>query len=325
MTSAGEYFNREVHCRSCLAGETQVQLLVFRERTDYHKNPQLKGNHEVMNIIHRTLSCPDCRKAVEVPDDKSLVCALCRRIYPVEDGVHVLMPSRAPEDNRGANDAEYQKWLKVSSDLLQNFYERGSPLLHAIHHSSHKTAARYCRKLPSAGLTLDLGCGAGAHYPYYRDLKNVVGLDISMDNLRRVKAEYPEASLVRGNCYRLPFKDSAFQVVLSMYNLEHLFHLKNALDEVRRVLSPGGAFIVGLPCVGGFLWDTAGGWKARRKYRTLGIDYDRVIAIEHCNKARDILREIKQTFRVESVSWFPLVVIPSVNINLTVTVLARRK
>jgi uncharacterized protein len=45
------------------------------------------------------LCCPSCRGAVkELPDDRGLECVSCRRIYPVLDGIPVMLveESRLP-------------------------------------------------------------------------------------------------------------------------------------------------------------------------------------------------------------------------------------
>lgn len=42
------------------------------------------------------LVCPVCKKPLELVDDgKGLKCAECRRIYPIEDDIPVMLPEEA--------------------------------------------------------------------------------------------------------------------------------------------------------------------------------------------------------------------------------------
>ena len=47
------------------------------------------------------LICPDCRGAVsEVSDGSGLECAACGRVYPVRDGIPVMLVEEASEPTR---------------------------------------------------------------------------------------------------------------------------------------------------------------------------------------------------------------------------------
>ena len=47
-------------------------------------------NPELLNI----LACPICKKEVELESD-SLVCAACRKRYPIKDGIPVMLVEEA--------------------------------------------------------------------------------------------------------------------------------------------------------------------------------------------------------------------------------------
>jgi len=50
------------------------------------------------------LVCPVCRASIEVlPDERGLRCATCHRVYPVRDGIAVLLASEAKiEESAGS-------------------------------------------------------------------------------------------------------------------------------------------------------------------------------------------------------------------------------
>ncbi|MGH3417729.1 MAG: class I SAM-dependent methyltransferase [Actinocrinis sp.] len=107
---------------------------------------------------------------------------------------------------------------------------------------------------------LDLGCGGGRHaFALLRKGADVVALDYSMSEVESVNAmfaamreagEVPpdaRAAAVRGDAYKLPFPDGAFDVVVAAEVLEHLHDDARVFAELNRVLKPGGRIAVTVP------------------------------------------------------------------------------
>lgn len=85
---------------------------------------------------------------------------------------------------------------------------------------------------PGARL-LDLGCGPRDQAaPTEHRGASYVGIDYSSD----------QADLL-ADAHAIPFRDGTFDVVLSYAVLEHLYHPFLALQEVARVLRPGGVYV----------------------------------------------------------------------------------
>ncbi|HEY1260962.1 MAG TPA: class I SAM-dependent methyltransferase, partial [Stellaceae bacterium] len=103
-----------------------------------------------------------------------------------------------------------------------------------------------------AGRLLDIGCGTGrflrevkANYPRL----HVTGLDLSPPYLAaagRELALWSRVRLVEGAAEAMPFADAEFDAVTAIY----LFHelpppvRRAAIAEIRRVLKPGGIFVI---------------------------------------------------------------------------------
>ncbi|HET9552514.1 MAG TPA: class I SAM-dependent methyltransferase [Anaeromyxobacteraceae bacterium] len=106
------------------------------------------------------------------------------------------------------------------------------------------TFGAWRRWLPggAAGRTLDLGTGTGRNLPHLPPGVVAVALDPHPQNLAAARARAPGVALVRGRAEALPFRDGAFDTVLSGMVLCSVDAPSAALAEIRRVLVPGGAF-----------------------------------------------------------------------------------
>ncbi len=101
-------------------------------------------------------------------------------------------------------------------------------------------------KIPK-GRVLDLGCGLGQYTKYFMDLGfEVVSADISLDVLKRLKKDIPNATVIELDMSEpLPFEDGSFDVVFSNLAI-HYFDADTTsklLGEIRRIQKETGKFI----------------------------------------------------------------------------------
>jgi len=90
---------------------------------------------------------------------------------------------------------------------------------------------------------LDLGAGAGLKFQYELKSKVEPGGEIVGTDFDSRVSENP--LLHRGvviDGAKFPFEDNTFDVVFSRYVLEHVSDSAEFLDEVHRILKPGGSF-----------------------------------------------------------------------------------
>ncbi|MFH8606159.1 class I SAM-dependent methyltransferase [Streptomyces sp. NPDC018029] len=97
---------------------------------------------------------------------------------------------------------------------------------------------------------LDIGCGDGTAAATAAPVlagHRVIGVDWSQDALKRAHARLPY--VVRGELSDggLPFADGAADAVLFSEVVEHLVDPDSALDELRRILRPGGHLMLSTP------------------------------------------------------------------------------
>lgn len=89
---------------------------------------------------------------------------------------------------------------------------------------------------------LDVGCGNGRYTGRLREAfpdAEVIGVDLASGILETV----PEPTVV-ADVADLPFEDGSADVVLAMHMLYHVPDIAAALDELQRVLAPGGVLFV---------------------------------------------------------------------------------
>jgi len=88
---------------------------------------------------------------------------------------------------------------------------------------------------------LDIGCGAGqtlvaCHLPEH---VRAWGIDVDLAALMLGRQLAPRIQFALASGEQLPFRDGMFDVIISRVALPYM-HLPHALDEVQRVLAPGG-------------------------------------------------------------------------------------
>ena len=113
------------------------------------------------------------------------------------------------------------------------------------------------------GLVLDLGCGVGRNSIFMSEKGlQVVGLDVSWNRLKRIDGiSGPERIWLKGidatsefericaDAQYLPFKSNIFDSVICSEVLEHLVDPAKCVEDVHRILKPGGSACFTIPCL----------------------------------------------------------------------------
>ncbi len=97
-----------------------------------------------------------------------------------------------------------------------------------------------------AGLrVLDAGCGTGRTSAWLDGAgAEVVGFDASPEMLLHARERVPSASFLRADLDEpLPFDDGSFDLAVASLVMHYLHDWVPPLQELRRVLRPGGAFV----------------------------------------------------------------------------------
>jgi ubiquinone/menaquinone biosynthesis C-methylase UbiE len=90
------------------------------------------------------------------------------------------------------------------------------------------------------GRTLDVGCGTGRGLRFYEHGARVGGIDPARVSLARAARRIPGARLVQASAEALPFRDGAFDTVVSSFVFCSVPDPARGFTEVKRVLRPDG-------------------------------------------------------------------------------------
>jgi SAM-dependent methyltransferase len=118
---------------------------------------------------------------------------------------------------------------------------------------------------------LDVGCGTGANLEMLADFGEVEGVDVSTEALDFCQTRGLH-NVRQGEAERLPYEDKSFDLVTGLDVVEHLDNDLGGLQEMRRVLRPGGRALLFVPAFM-FLWGVQDDISNhRRRYTLAGLN-----------------------------------------------------
>ena len=107
--------------------------------------------------------------------------------------------------------------------------------------------------IKSDDIILDIGCGGGININRMaRNAKKVYGIDYSIESVnlsKEVNDDYiaqGKVEILEGNVQNLPFDDNTFDIITAFETVYFWPNIEKCFGEVKRVLKPGGLFLIGL-------------------------------------------------------------------------------
>ena len=136
--------------------------------------------------------------------------------------------------------------------LMRKAYERWAPVYDIVYDKLTEPAARAAVAAVEAcgARILEVGVGTGLSLGYYAAGSEVHGIDLSEDMLRRAGRKLERRGLhhVRSlqvmDACRLGFRDATFDAVTAQFLITLVPDPEGALDEMARVLRPGGEIVL---------------------------------------------------------------------------------
>jgi uncharacterized protein YbaR (Trm112 family) len=186
------------------------------------------------------LACPDCKGMLDVDAERRAVrCSQCRRDYPVQDGIPILLTGRetAQKEELAWRNAVATPYMDSSLDALLE--------LIGEHHCvpvMRQHAETFKRRFAPHDWILDIGVGLGWHWSADHAGACVLGIDASIGNLllarRFLGPDHRRVSLVCADAAALPVRDRSIAGVWSVQAFQHFPAdvLSSVLRELHRVL-----------------------------------------------------------------------------------------
>jgi len=128
--------------------------------------------------------------------------------------------------------------------------------------------------LNTKGIMLDVGCGEGRHIfgiMQQNPLMQCIGLDMDKKSLKKAEEGYAYfktlsqagVDFLIGSAYSIPLPNDSVDIVICSEVLEHLHEYNDAINEIHRVLKPGGKFYASVPAS----WPEKICWALSKEYQ----------------------------------------------------------
>lgn len=101
--------------------------------------------------------------------------------------------------------------------------------------------------LPQRARVLDLGCAFGFGTKLLARRYQTFGHDLSASYIERARRNVPDATFTLGPADAVPYPDASFDGVVLLDVMEHVPDDRAVVDEIARLLRPGGRLVLSVP------------------------------------------------------------------------------
>jgi len=115
---------------------------------------------------------------------------------------------------------------------------------------THPAVLEIQRAAANSKRILDLGCGDGTRLGNIKTEGKRIGVDINDYAIKKATKNYPEIEFVQADIEKLPFSNGDFDLIYSMFVLEHTQNPEKVINETVRILKKGGTLIMVAPNYG---------------------------------------------------------------------------
>lgn len=147
----------------------------------------------------------------------------------------------------GTTDHEIQKIIETGYDRISGQYTYWAKTQRGEERQRYTDFL--LENLDEGALVLELGCGSGD--PTTRQLASrfqVVGVDLSGEQLRRARLNVPSANLLHADITQIEFLPGSFAAVAAFYTITHVPRRQHRalMSSIFEWLTPGGIFVASM-------------------------------------------------------------------------------
>jgi SAM-dependent methyltransferase len=259
------HLDTSLHSRlNTLENERLPSIADLRSLLESMRNTEFETTNRLIHLdtsLHSRLNTLENERLLSITEDIHQLTALH---FALRASMSERRSVRMPESGEPYQRSDPQPFEAVLERARRDFprvfplwFERLEAMERAFHETKIGNAAhagdsasrvfRSFVELNACGRLLDLGCGIFG-LPYYLasyPAKLVSGID-PLQPTAAMGFEF-----VRGISEYLPWPDESFSTVVSATSLDHGLSLEKSLAEIRRVLRPGGCFLLWIGSVPG--------------------------------------------------------------------------
>lgn len=145
--------------------------------------------------------------------------AFLQAFQPINKGAHELSYwEHRKADEKVLRNAHYEYFYTTHFGLDENFY-KGKKII-------------------------DIGCGPRGSLEWADMTAERVGLDPLANSYLKLGADKHKMQYVATGVEKIPYPDRYFDVVCSFNSLDHVDNLDRAIDEIIRIIAPGGLLLL---------------------------------------------------------------------------------
>jgi len=142
---------------------------------------------------------------------------------------------------------DYVNHYKIDAQEFDYFEERTG----ATEHDERRVHEYIISKIPkSVSNILDVGSGSAWAAKYFISKNiSVTSLDISKENVSKAKKYFNDSKHTQlvADSFQLSIKDNSYEIVIASEIIEHVIYPKEFIEELFRVVKPGGKLIITTP------------------------------------------------------------------------------
>ena len=163
-----------------------------------------------------------------------------KKNYVIKNGIYTK------DFHLGKQNKEFLMRKTVASKVYKNYLKEISKF-HSIE-VMDREIIKFTRNLKKNSLIMDLGCGWCWHWRNIHKIRpdiNIVAIDFVRENFYHAKKIISKKSIkqfyfINDNIYNTHFKKKMFDAVWTVQVFQHIPDLSKTLNEVYRILKPGG-------------------------------------------------------------------------------------
>lgn len=185
----------------------------------------------------KILLCPNCKAPSLGSKNESFVCEKCQAVFPIRDGVPYLIHQELIQQYK-----QYKKEVESPINKLKTLIKKSPWLFQFLTYAigsisyfgwSPKKSLKklYQEEELKEKIIINIGSGIKAIH------QEVINLDIF---------PFEKVNLVT-DATKLPIKDNSVDMVITESTLEHIPDVELAIQEICRVVKPGGYIYISIP------------------------------------------------------------------------------